>query len=553
MKKVLLHKVKNNETKISKNNARGLFLVCFAVCAFVFNNQSKANGNDTLSRYVMAPSVFDTIPGIVADEDEVRAGLLYDIKRNKIVWQKDMDYAYPIASLTKMMVGLLAMEDLAAGNVCLDDHIIVTRTFKKKISRRRFACVMSKEEYSFEDLLKMAMVASHNESTMWIAKHCSGSVDAFVERMNQKAAELGMKKTAYSNTSGLPAVINELDNSASARDMLTLALEVLKYPKMTEITSIPYATVSNGKGHDTYRNHNGLVINYNNEVDGIKTGYTKAARFCLVATSNRGDHRMISIVFGVRSPWVRNSIVASMLNSYYDAIKIGRLGDATPDLAQSRLYLDSVNRGLAVIHPQVEQRHKDTSDESYAYTYKIVTQKIKKPYTVRKGDNLGRIADRNNVAMADLKHWNNLKGSVVRPGQHLNIYTTVSRRVPVKLVVDPDETYADTEKPIENSPECNTEVTVESVSAVADSSLLNKDAQINKPVQAKADIHPKVKKVLAQNAKPTFIYHLVQPGDTLWNIAQRYQATVDQIKKVNKMGRGTFLKSGQRIKIPVKG
>ena len=181
------------------------------------------------------------------------------------------------------------------------------------------------------------------------------------------------------------------------------------------------------------------------------------------------------------------------------------------------------------------------------------SQKIKKPYTVRKGDNLGRIADRNNVAMADLKHWNNLKGSVVRPGQHLNIYTTVSRRVPVKLVVDPDETYADTEKPIENSPECNTEVTVESISAVADSSLLNQDTQINKTVQAKANIHPKVKKVLVQNAKPTFIYHLVQPGDTLWNIAQRYQATVDQIKKVNKMGRGAFLKSGQRIKIPIKG
>ena len=218
---------------------------------------------DTLSHYVMPQPMFDTIPGIVADEDEVRAGLYVDIKRNTIVWQKDMDYAYPIASLTKMMVGLLAMEDLAAGNVCLDDHIVVTRTFKKKVSRRRYACVMSKEEYSFEDLLKMAMVASHNESTLWIAKHCSGSVEAFVERMNQKSCGIRNDKTAYSNTSGLPAARSELDNSASAHDMLMLAMEVLKYPKMTEITSIPYATVSNGKGHDTYRNHNGLVINYN--------------------------------------------------------------------------------------------------------------------------------------------------------------------------------------------------------------------------------------------------------------------------------------------------
>ena len=153
-------------------------------------------------------------------------------------------------------------------------------------------------------------------------------------------------------------------------------------------------------------------------------------------------------------------------------------------------YLDSVNRGLASIHPRVEERHKDSSDESYAYTYKTVSQKIKKPYTVHKGDNLARIADKNNVAVADLKKWNNLKGSTVHAGEHLTIYATVAKRIPVKLVVDPDESYADNEKPVENSPECNTEVTVESVASVMDSSDFNNagaDNEIKKdiPVQVK--------------------------------------------------------------------
>ncbi len=92
----------------------------------------------------MVPTIqinVDTISGIVADEDEVRAGLLYDVQRNTIVWEKDMDYAYPIASLTKMMVGLLAIEDIEAGKVHLTDTITVTRTFKKRISRRRYSCV----------------------------------------------------------------------------------------------------------------------------------------------------------------------------------------------------------------------------------------------------------------------------------------------------------------------------------------------------------------------------------------------------------------------------
>ncbi len=555
MKKVLLHKVKNSKEGFIQLISRGKFLWCFLIVVFAFNFKLTAAPKDSLSNSIQSQPLYSIIPGLVADEDEVRAGLLFDIERNAIVWQKDMDYAYPIASLTKMMVGLLAMEDLAAGNVCLDDHIVVTRTFKKKVSRRRYACVMSKEEYSFEDLLKMAMVASHNESTMWIAKHCSGSVEAFVARMNQKALDIGMIKTQYSNTSGLPAVYNELDNSSSASDMLKLAQEVLKYPKMTEITSIPYATVFNGKGNNTYRNHNGLVINYNQEVDGIKTGYTKAARFCLVATANRGEHRMISIVFGVRSPWIRNNIVASMLNSYYDAIRIGRLGDSSPDLTIAKAYMDSVNQGLATITPHVEQRHVDSSEESYAYSYKTITQKIKKPFNVRRGDNLGKIADRYNVALSELKSWNKIKGSTIHPGQHLFVYATVTKRIPVKLVVDPDEAYVDNEKPVENSPECSTEVTVESINANKDSLLLNnaKNVEVSKQVLSKAESKSKVKVISNRSVKPTFIYHLVQPGDTLWNIAQRYQATVDQIKKVNRMGRGTFIKSGQRIKIPVKG
>jgi serine-type D-Ala-D-Ala carboxypeptidase (penicillin-binding protein 5/6) len=518
---------------------------------------ANAKGPDTL-QYVPADNFQSSIiPGLVADENEIRAGLLYDVSRNTIVWQKDMDYSYPIASLTKMMVGLLAIEDIEAGNICLDDKISVTRTFKKRISRRsrRYSCVVSREEYAFEDLLKMAMVASHNESTVWIARHCSGTLEPFVERMNRRAQELGMSKTQYSNTSGLPAIIDELDNSASARDMLILALEVMKHPKLMEITSIPYASVQNGKGTNTYRNHNGLVINYNQEVDGIKTGYTKAAKFCLVASSNRAGYRMISIVFGARSPWVRNGIVASMVNTYYDALKIGRLGDALPDLTESKLFLDSVNRGLAQITPRIEPRHQDSSDESYAYTYKTVTEKVKKSYTVRSGDNLGKIANRYNVSLSDIRHWNKLKSTAIHSGQHLNIYATVKRRIPVKLVVDPDESYADSQPAIIDNSDCETEVSVENSSADADSveteekplvkaEKSNKDNFQTKPVVVAKEKH---------KVKPSFVYHTVQPGDTLWNIAQRYQANIEQIKRVNKIGNGRYLRSGTRIKIPVKG
>lgn len=209
----------------------------------------------------------DTITGLVANE-EIRAGLLYDVERGKVVWEKDMDYAYPIASLTKMMVCLLAIEDINAGAVCLDDQITVTRTYRKKIRRRRYTTYTVEEPLYLDDLLKMALVASHNESTVWIAKHCSGNLQTFVERMNQRSMDLGMTKTQYSNPSGLPAIFRELDNSSSPRDQLILSLELLKHPKLVEISSIPYANIYNGKGNINFRNHNGLVITYGLEVDG---------------------------------------------------------------------------------------------------------------------------------------------------------------------------------------------------------------------------------------------------------------------------------------------
>ena len=216
------------------------------------------------------------INGLVSDEDQIRAGLLYDITRDKIVWDKKGDQVFPIASLTKMMVGLLAIEDIEAGKISMADTITMTETYRKKIRRRKYTTYTIKYDYSFEDVLKMAMVASHNESTVWIAKHCAPTIEEFITRMNDKAAQLGLTSTKYYNTSGLPGVGTIPDNSSSPRDLMLLGMEITKHPLLMKITSIPYATIDNGRFKTTYRNHNGLVINYNEEVDGIKTGFTKA-------------------------------------------------------------------------------------------------------------------------------------------------------------------------------------------------------------------------------------------------------------------------------------
>lgn len=533
-----------------KQMKRNYFIRKFILLAGFLVQGLQANAAVDTNSVTASPYTFqhEPVSGLVVNESEIRAGLLYDVNRNVIVWEKDMHYAYPIASLTKMMVGLLAVEEIEAGRRSFDDQITVTRTFRQRIRRGRYRTYTTTENYTLESLLKMAMVASHNESTVWIAKHCMGSVEDFVTRMNQRAAELGMTKTLYSNTSGLPASMSVLDNSASPQDLLVLALEIMKHPKLIDITGIPYANISNGRSNTTYRNHNGLVINYEDDVDGIKTGYTKNARFCLVATSSRAGHRMISIVLGVRSPWVRNGIVAGMLNSYYQAVRLGRLGETTPDQDYACAFIDSVNRGLATLVINPELRGTDSSDEAYAYTYKTVTQQVKKTHTVRSGENLGKIADRYNVTVAQIRKWNHLRSSTIRSGQKLAVYSTVKKCVPVKLVVDPDESYAD------NQPVAAESDTLQSA---ADSELENEIAERDTQEKAAPVVKQKESKAQPVNTaaapKKNYIYHTVQPGDTLWNIAQRYQANINKIKEVNKISNGRLLKSGTKIKIPVNG
>ena len=200
--------------------------------------------------------------------------------------------------------------------------------------------------------------------------------------------------------------------------------------------------------------------------------------------------------------------------------------------------------------PHIELKAPDNaSDESYAYTYKTVTQKVKKGHKVRSGDNLGKIANRYNVTVNELSKWNKLRSSTIRPGQTLYVYSTVKKRIQVKLVVDPEESVADLETTPDSTEQIETTLKSEHVphkngELKSDSTLENKDS--TKQVSSK-------KRNEISKTKSEFIYHIVQPGDTLWNIAQRYRTDLKELKKINKIGRSNGIRSGTKLKIPVSG
>ena len=381
------------------------------------------------------PSEFDSTfnynldTTLVSNSNIIRAGLLYDVENNTVVWQKDMNYAYPIASVTKIMTAILAIQDIEGGCKSWNDEIKVTTKYYKGRGRRKRA-VYATNTYSFRDIIKMLMIESNNYAANLCGEHIGdGDMQHFVLRMNEYAQALGMQKTNYSNPSGLPARYDELDNSSSPHDLLLLALEALKYPELVGIAQMGYANVNNGKSTYTIRNHNGLVREYQNEVDGLKTGFTRDAGFCIVTTSNRYNHRLIAIVLGAPSVWSRNNIVSEMMNKHYENIGLGPMGSRLPDsilaIVKPGLTNDMFQYRQGTVTPAlVNDAFAGTCDN---IVFKTVYQKELRYHKVRSGETLSGIADKYNCTATQIKKLNHLKTTRVLKGQKLKVYAKIGR------------------------------------------------------------------------------------------------------------------------------
>ncbi|MFO8085437.1 MAG: LysM peptidoglycan-binding domain-containing protein [Desulfobacterales bacterium] len=322
-------------------------------------------------------------------DDIVRAGLLYDLLSETVVWEKNMHESYPIASLTKMMVGLLVVEDINAGKIAWNTMVRVTpeatRTGGYTVSLK-VGCLLS-----IEDILKAAMISSGNDAAYLLAQSLGSTEKKFVNRMNSRAKQLGMASTAFSNATGMPAPNRIHDNRSSPSDLLILCKEMLKHDKLMRIAGMGESSILQENKIIQLKNHNRLVAAFD-EVDGLKTGYTRNAKFCLAATASKKYHRIIGIALGVDSSDLRNQFVGNLLSQYYDVLGFGSL------------------------------QPKPGFPASYAQGTSLTNFKASAVYQVRKGDTLYGIAKKYDCSVAQLKDWNRIKKNMIFTGQRLTVY-----------------------------------------------------------------------------------------------------------------------------------
>ncbi|MBU3161765.1 D-alanyl-D-alanine carboxypeptidase [Clostridium frigoris] len=240
---------------------------------------------------------------------QASSALLMEPTSGKIIYEKNSHEKFAPASVTKIMTMLLAMEAVDSGKIKLTDKITISENSKKMGGSSMI--LDTGEIRTVEEILKGIAIASGNDAAVAMAEYLGGSEGAFVNMMNAKAKSLDMKDTSFKNCTGLSAD----GHFTTAYDISIMSRELLKHPKILKYSSTYMETISEGrKAPIGLVNHNKLVRFFNG-CDGLKTGFTNEAKYCISATAKQNNVRMLAIIMGAPTFKIRNSD-ASMLMNY---------------------------------------------------------------------------------------------------------------------------------------------------------------------------------------------------------------------------------------------
>jgi len=239
-----------------------------------------------------------------------KSSLLMDVATGTVLQEHNAHEKLAPASVTKVMTMLLIMEAVDSGKIAMTDTVTASETAAAKGGSQIY--LKAGETMSVSDMLKSIAVSSANDCACAMAEHIAGSEDAFVDQMNQKAAELGMLDTHFVNCTGLDDGENAAQHRTSAHDIALMSRELLKnHPDIKKFTTIWMDTVRNG----TFglSNTNKLVRFYQGAT-GLKTGFTSGAGYCLSATAQREGMELIAVVMGADTSANRNAACKQLLD-----------------------------------------------------------------------------------------------------------------------------------------------------------------------------------------------------------------------------------------------
>ncbi len=266
--------------------------------------------------------------------------LLVDFNSGRVLAEKNINKKVEPASITKLMTAYVVYKEIDSGRLSLDEEVTISKKAWRMKGSKMFIEVGKK--VSVENLLKGLIIQSGNDATVALAEHIAGSESTFADYMNQYAQQLGMSDTNFVNATGWP----DKNHVTTAADLAKLATAVIRdFPQHYEWYKVKEFTYNGIKQY----NRNKLLWR-DKSVDGIKTGHTDSAGYCLVASAKRNDMRLISIVLGTKSEKSRENVSQSLLSYGFRFYESNKLYTAGESLNSARIWMgasENINLGLA--------------------------------------------------------------------------------------------------------------------------------------------------------------------------------------------------------------
>lgn len=331
--------------------------------------------------------LFISIPLVKAEETEdlapnAKSAIMIEASTGEILFQKNKDEKLAPASMTKMMSMLLIMEEIENGNLKWNEMI----TTSEKASSMGGSQIFLKvgEKMTVEDLLKGVAIASGNDAVVALAERVSGSEEQFVKRMNTRAQDLGLKNTNFINATGLTA-----DNHySSAYDMSLIAKELVKHEKILEFTSTYEDYLRKDTKSPFWLVNTNRLVRFKEGVDGLKTGFTDEAGYCLTATMKKDNMRLITVVMKEENTSKRSADTTKMLDYGFNIYMVQTILDEKTTIEKKKVELGKTLTTEIVPKENITILNKK-SDDQKNITYKTNINKIIAP--VKKGDKVGTI------------------------------------------------------------------------------------------------------------------------------------------------------------------
>lgn len=311
-----------------------------------------------------------------------QSGIIIEADTGKVLFEKDADTKRSPASMTKIMTMLLIVEELEKGNILLKDEVAIS---ERAASMGGSQIYLEKgSTATVEELLTTIAVGSANDSAVAMAEKIGGTVENFVVLMNKRAKELGANNTTFKNPHGL----DEEGHETTARDMALIAKEVVKHDNIIKLSSTYETTIRHKNGKSLWLVNTNSLIKFYSGLDGLKTGFTDKAGYCLTGTMKRNDMRLITVVMHAETKEDRNTDTINMMEYAYSMYNKktlvsseNYLGNMFIDNAKSRKVKYYLEKDANVI--------VDKNTREVNYKYDIELDNIKAP--LKKGDKIGTL------------------------------------------------------------------------------------------------------------------------------------------------------------------